>query len=80
LCLERAQVAAMLHGCEKQRADAEADQHQGKVARTENAMRDGGLALAQVLERLVDREAKRDERRGRHRSGHIHPMGTALST
>jgi len=45
LCLERAQVAAMLHGCEKQRADAEADQHQGKVARTENAMCYVGLAL-----------------------------------
>jgi hypothetical protein len=51
----------VLHGREHERPDAEADQHQGKVARTENAMCHVGLALTQVLERLVDGEAKRDQ-------------------
>jgi hypothetical protein len=56
-----ATIAAVLEGRENERPDAEADQHQGTVARTENAMGYVGLTLTQVLERLVDGEAKRDQ-------------------
>jgi len=52
----------VLHGREHERPDAEADQHQGKVARTENAMCHVGLALTQVLERLVGSTKQRVQR------------------
>src|SRR5262245_21144105 len=70
LCPQPLDVAPMLHGCQQESGETDADHEQRKPSRPDQPFPHLDLTAGLELEELVDREAERDERERRAHPRH----------